>query len=295
MEDWEDILDNKEVFRKVVSEGQGSKPVKGDVVVVRVDVEEQVSFRCPINQGFLPDLFEIVLLLMKEGEECMVKTNERFEVKTFSIDNKKIQGSRNFIIKLVSIEDVGDFDEKDFIKIAHKRGNEYFNEGETAKARLMYSYCVQHGVNKEECVTYKANICACYQKELNWDELIKVSEEVNIDDCKDPFVVAKLLCRRGIALFKKKRYHKALETLNQALEYDSENKHILEQINQTQQASDRDEIKQRKFYKAMMQSMYKKEPKVPLKKITNSIIICSIAVIIMAIIFSYYDILLTSN
>lgn len=179
VQDWEDVLDNKEILRKIITEGTGEKPQSGQVVIICIaaEGEKPVSIRCPLNKGFLPDceyfynhfmfffsVFEITVMLMKEGGESEVKTTERFQVDTFSFDDKIIEGSRHYNLRLVSYEGEGEFSENEFVKVAHKRGNDYFKGNETGKALIMYNYCVDNGEDEVEKFTYLSNICACHQK-----------------------------------------------------------------------------------------------------------------------------------
>lgn len=69
----------------------------------------------------------------------------------------------------------------------------------------------------------------------------------------------------------------------------------MDQVNQTKDAAKRELIKQKKFYKAMMNNIYKKDPKVTLKKMTFPIVISVVVVLLLAILFSYYDLLITSD
>ncbi|CAG8440393.1 5074_t:CDS:10 [Ambispora leptoticha] len=129
---------------------------------------------------------------------------------------------------------------------ARERGNELFKKNDFAGAVKEYTEAIKRNENDPRAYSNRA---ACYTKLMAFQEALKDCETcINLDP-----TFVKAYIRKAVVEFLKKEYGKCLETCELARQYDTENKHyneILQQIRKCHESMDQSESQEEILAKA---------------------------------------------
>ncbi|CAD5206732.1 unnamed protein product [Bursaphelenchus okinawaensis] len=258
-DNWIDVLENGEIFKRTLADSDGIQPIGGDLVCVTVECEhEHYQLEAPLGRGLFPDAFEIVLLMVKCEEKVQIRMEEeRFKCSNFTLGDVEVPGSDSYIITLKSI--AKDFDDTKYGSLYQSKGKEYYRAQDYPKAAQVYKHALVFNMSDEYKAKMVSNLCACYTQLKEWDEITKLTDDLVIPDSLDKQIVSKLKFRRGMALYNKKRYNEAIDEFKHALIFDKANMYIQSYIGLSTEKGRKQEQKLQKFYSGMMKEFSKEQ------------------------------------
>ncbi|TKR94899.1 hypothetical protein L596_009131 [Steinernema carpocapsae] len=270
-EGWEDILGSGHLQRKIEVEGkEDKKPRKGQYVTVKiedtllkVDSHDELTFI--LGFGMVIDAWEMVVLLMKEGEKCKVRASARFAYGSVGHSEPKISPDQDteYTIELLSIGDSPTFSNMPFeefsafIDSLKARGKYFFQREEYDKAVYVYKRSMDlmefegEGVETEVKKLYsmiRSNVAMCYSKIGDY-RTSKSEAEAALD--LDPNNV-KAMLKRAQALEQMNEIEDAVEMTKEASEVEPGSPYIARELIRLRGLLKEQRAKERELYKRML-------------------------------------------
>ncbi|KAK0422200.1 hypothetical protein QR680_007427 [Steinernema hermaphroditum] len=269
-EGWEDVLGSGHLTRQIITEGEiDKKPRKGQYVTVKIEdtltgVDSHEEFTFILGFGMVIDAWEMVVLLMQEGEKCRIRSSSRFAYGEYgSREDPVVEPNQDmeYTIELLSIGDSPtymnmSFDEfAAFVNVLKARGKYYFNREEYDKAIYVYKRAMELRDIEEGDVpirklfsTIRSNIAMCYAK---MGDLRTAKEEAEAALELDPCNV-KAMLKRAQALEKMNEFEDAVDQLKEALAVEPDSPHITRELNRLKVLLREQRAAERELYKRMM-------------------------------------------
>uniref|UniRef100_A0A1I7ZKX6 peptidylprolyl isomerase n=1 Tax=Steinernema glaseri TaxID=37863 RepID=A0A1I7ZKX6_9BILA len=267
---WEDVLGSGHLCRQIVTEGRtDKKPRKGQYVTVRIEdtlthVDNYPELTFILGFGMVIDAWEMVVLLMNEGEKCKVRASSRFAYGAYgSREDPIIDANQDmeYTIELLSIGDSPTFttmsfeEFAEFVEMLKTRGKHYFNREDYDKAVYVYKRSMDLRDIGDEDIPMKklfsvvrSNIAMCYAK---MGEYRTVKEEAEAALDLDPSNV-KAMLKRAQALEKLNEFEDAVEQLKEACDLEPDSSHITRELNRVKGLLREQRAVERELYKRMM-------------------------------------------
>ncbi|KAI6203100.1 hypothetical protein M3Y94_00517400 [Aphelenchoides besseyi] len=275
-DEWADLLGSGDLLKKILVEGNGTRPESGQIVTLETsEVENQTEkTEFVLGHGFVIDAWDLATSLMSIGETCLLKSRSRF-TGTKNESNTKDDDFREFKLTLLSAKSGDEWNVTEHIDRAREHGNKRYNSGEFERAARLYDYGLSFFNTDEktedlsqqtiETVKYTllSNKAACLIQLEQWDKVIEITNDVSNQNLSslqvNKLIVSKLLLRRADAFMKKRNYEEAQKTIRKCLSYDSLNKHAKLLLERAKTFQKRDDQKLNATYKNMFKELGKNE------------------------------------
>ncbi|XP_028818722.1 peptidyl-prolyl cis-trans isomerase FKBP8-like isoform X1 [Denticeps clupeoides] len=277
-DEWQDVLGNGHLKKKVLEPGQGpdSRPLRGQIVQINVKsflsdgimVEEQLGLSFTLGDGDVIQALDLVVQLMEIGEKALVETSAKYAFGVIGSETLRVPPDADLTlhVQLLSTGASPDFElmnptEKVTLAgVKRERGNMYYQRGDYTFAVNSYSIALQIAETsskvdisfeeeaellemKVKCLN---NMAAAQLKLEHYEAALRSCVSVLTHQPDN----VKALFRKGKVLALQGEYAESIQTLKRALKLEPSNKTIHTELSKL--------VKKHSEQKGMEQAMYKK-------------------------------------
>lgn len=258
------------VMKKVTREGEGSKPVEGAVVKLRMkaadSAEQEISIEAA--SGRLCAAVEETVLSMTKGEICEVSSSDPEACREFFDSG---EGQCSFALELLSFEELDVFSSEesrvDYCRRRKEVGSQFFKNNRWRQAlkryqvvtsNLGYLHNWKNEVAKMQAMDLRKachlNIAACWLKLQAWVEASKACDAVLADEPQN----VKALFRRGQSMKELREFREAEKCFRKVLVIE-DNKEATRMLVHLRQLVKAEVEQQKEMFSRMAQGIAEKE------------------------------------
>lgn len=278
--EWLDVLGNGLLMKKTISEGSGKRPVIENEVTVKYEakmkgenevVESNDDFSLVVRDGHHPPLFDIITMLMREGETCLVLSDAQYAYGAKG-NPPSVPGNTTLEVKMQLLK-VNDgpyspgYDVEKQISFAEKKralGNDFYKSKNFKNAELEYRKslkCSRAGLEqksfengelesrwKEQCFHSYNNLTLTLMMLDSYDEALiacQAADQLQPHSPKTLYRKGKILCRLG-------KPEEGLACLKEAAELEPADRLICKEFNQQRIALHKQLQKEKEMYRKML-------------------------------------------